>query len=241
MSQEINLVAFGSSIIEGVIGIPDPGQRWDGRLLQQLQNQFPDFHIRLFNRGIGGESTREMMARFERDVLSLNPDFCIVMFEANNCDYTRPERLVPLDELTRLLTRFRLELPAKTRVISVILGPIINQLHFSCQHPAFAEIFKDVGGMDQLQEIERQFVRQFAKNAQWPVCDLHHLMSEHAETCLLDDGIHLNQHGNQLFANDMERILVPAIRRFSSHQTTPEASATELTTGERVISRPQAG
>lgn len=204
--RNVIICAFGSSMIEGVIGIADPLDRWYNRLHRKLSGYFPEVCFSVVNAGIGGESTREMMLRFERDVLAHSPDFCLVKFEGNNCDLTRPERLVGTEEKRLLMERFAAELPEKTRVVGILQGPVVNAKHFSWTHPAFAEV-NQRGGIAGLLAAEREYSREFARRHGWPVCDLPGIIGDQAEQYLLEDGIHLNSRGTELFAATLFDIL----------------------------------
>ncbi len=204
--KNIVISAFGSSMMEGLIGVADPLDRWYNLLHRRLSGQFPDVCFSIINGGVGGESTRDMMRRFERDVAAHSPDFCLVKFEGNNCDLTRPERLVGVAERLQLMERFARGLPAKTRVIAVLQGPVINEKHFSWRHPAFAEANRQ-GGVAGLLAAEREDSRRFAAIHGWPVCDLPAIIGDDAEAYLLEDGVHLNRRGTELFADTLFEIL----------------------------------
>ncbi len=45
---------------------------------------YPELNIRITNSGIGGNTSRDLLARFERDVVSLNPDWVSVCIEIND-------------------------------------------------------------------------------------------------------------------------------------------------------------
>ena len=82
----MKIVAFGDSITEGRAGGITPEQNWLNLLGQKLGSDFE-----LFNAGVGGNSAREAMGRFEKDVLSHAPDVVLLEFGGNNHD-PAPER-----------------------------------------------------------------------------------------------------------------------------------------------------
>ena len=45
---------------------------------------YPELNIRITNSGIGGNTSRDLLARFERDVVSLNPDWVSVCIGIND-------------------------------------------------------------------------------------------------------------------------------------------------------------
>ncbi len=196
---------FGSSIMEGVIGVK-PHERWYEVMRSKLSERFPDTCFAIVNGAIGGESTRECMVRFDRDVLTFSPDYLLVMIGANNEDYTRPERLVPQDEIQRHMDDMAARLPKKTRMIGVGLGPVVNEQHWAAEHPAFVEPFRQCGGgLDELLEPQRELARRFFRD--YPFLDLYPLFDRERRQYLLPDGIHLNSAGHKLFGEKMFSIL----------------------------------
>jgi acyl-CoA thioesterase I len=74
--DELVVVAIGSSSTSGV-GASDRRHTYPARLETELTRRWPGHRIRVINKGIGGEEAAQMLARFERDVLSHNPDLVI--------------------------------------------------------------------------------------------------------------------------------------------------------------------
>ncbi len=74
--DELVIVAIGSSSTSGV-GASDRKHAYPARLENELRRIWPHQAVRVINKGIGGEDAPQMLARFERDVLSHNPDLVI--------------------------------------------------------------------------------------------------------------------------------------------------------------------
>ena len=81
--EPLTIVALGSSSTEG-IGASRPDRTYPSRLAALLQRRFPDVPIRVVNRGISGEVTRQMAARIDRDVLPEKPDLVIWQLGTNS-------------------------------------------------------------------------------------------------------------------------------------------------------------
>ncbi len=206
--KNIVLSVFGSSIMEGRIGVDDPMARWYNVMYAGLSRRFPEICFSVVNGAVGGESTRECMARFDRDVLAYSPDYLLFMIGGNNHDYTKPERIVPMSELRALTDGLFQRLPAKTRGIGVVIGPVINRCHWVTEHPAFAEPLKKFGGLDEMMEPEREFFRDAIRKNHWPSLDLYKLFQNYPERYILtSDGIHLSPEGHALFGEEMFRLL----------------------------------
>src|SRR5688572_28420246 len=67
--KSLVIVAIGSSSTAGV-GASDPAHTYPALLAQDLQRRWPQLAITVINKGVGGELSSQMLARFERDVLS---------------------------------------------------------------------------------------------------------------------------------------------------------------------------
>lgn len=70
---------------------------------------YPQLSVRVINQGKSGNTTRDLLARWQKDVLELKPDWLSVMIGTNDVwrqfDVPRmPERAVPLEEYERNLT-----------------------------------------------------------------------------------------------------------------------------------------
>lgn len=85
-----------------------------------LLARYPERHLTVINRGVGGDTTRDLLARWPADVLALRPDWLVVKIGIN--DVWRafggsPREAVPLPEyianLRNLLDQARAQTPAR--------------------------------------------------------------------------------------------------------------------------------
>ncbi|MCA3263965.1 MAG: hypothetical protein ING44_18630 [Telmatospirillum sp.] len=74
--KQLTIVALGASSTEGV-GASTRANAYPERLEAELHALFPNIAITVHNKGIGGEDAGQMLARFERDVLAIEPDLLI--------------------------------------------------------------------------------------------------------------------------------------------------------------------
>ena len=81
--QPIKIVAIGSSSTAGA-GASSPAMNYPSRLAIELKALFPRIEITVLNRGIGGETTTEMLARFDRDVFADKPDVVVWQVGSNS-------------------------------------------------------------------------------------------------------------------------------------------------------------
>lgn len=74
--QPIKIVAIGSSSTEGV-GASEPDNAYPARLADELERRWPEADVTVVNRGVGGERSFQMLARFDKDVFAEHPDLVI--------------------------------------------------------------------------------------------------------------------------------------------------------------------
>ncbi|MFN2352573.1 MAG: SGNH/GDSL hydrolase family protein [Kiritimatiellia bacterium] len=203
--KNIVVCLFGSSIMEGRIGVEDPIDRWYNIFQRRLSRAFPDTCFPIINSAVGGESTREIMRRFDRDVLARNPDFCLVMIGGNNHDCRNPDRILVEGELEKLMEDFARRLPEKTTPVGVVLSPVVDDWHFASRNPAYRDYLLPFNGsLDAAVNVEREKARSFYRRQGWAYLDLHALMADRpADYVLPQDGIHMNQAGHAFFAQEM--------------------------------------
>jgi acyl-CoA thioesterase-1 len=79
----VTVVAIGSSSTFGA-GASTPEKSYPSRLAVELKALFPSIAFRVVNRGVNGEVAREMLARFNRDVFSENPDLVLWQVGSNS-------------------------------------------------------------------------------------------------------------------------------------------------------------
>ncbi len=77
------VVAIGSSSTAGA-GASSPAASYPNRLAAELKLRFPTNPITVVNRGINGQETDQMLARFETDVLSAHPDLVVWQVGTNS-------------------------------------------------------------------------------------------------------------------------------------------------------------
>ena len=203
--RNIMIGLYGSSIMEGRIGVDDPQDRWYNVFQRLLSRAHPDICFPIVNSAVGGESTREVLSRFDRDILPYNPDFCLFMVGGNNHDCQNPSRILAEGELSALLDNLVTRIPKKTRPVGVVFSPVVDAWHFATRHPAFREYLASFGGsLDASLAPEREIARAFYRRHDWPYLDLYALMADDPDQYVLPtDGVHMNPAGHALFARKM--------------------------------------
>lgn len=102
--QPVKIVAIGSSSTAGA-GASSPAMSYPSRLQVELEALMPRVPFTVNNRGVNGEESHDMLARFERDVLAEKPDLVIWQVGSNAVLRDRPlsEAPAPLNEGLREL------------------------------------------------------------------------------------------------------------------------------------------
>ena len=81
--QPLTIVAIGSSSTAGA-GASSPDASYPSRLAVELRARFPGREITVLNRGVSGEETNNMMARFAADVLAAHPQLVLWQIGTNS-------------------------------------------------------------------------------------------------------------------------------------------------------------
>ena len=96
--QQITIVAIGSSSTAGA-GASSAAMTYPSRLAVELKTQFPRASINVINRGVGGETARDMLARFDDQVIAEKPD--MVVWQVGSNSVLREQPLAPAGALIR--------------------------------------------------------------------------------------------------------------------------------------------
>jgi acyl-CoA thioesterase I len=81
--EPITIVAIGSSSTAGT-GASSSAASYPSRLAVELTQHFPGHPIIVLNRGVGGEEIRDMLERFDTDVIASKPDLVLWQFGTNS-------------------------------------------------------------------------------------------------------------------------------------------------------------
>lgn len=209
--KNITIQLIGSSIMEGRIGVERAADRWYELMRSALCERFPDTCFSVINSAVGGESTRELMTHLESDLAGHHTDLFLVMVGANNNDLTRPERVLVPGEMLDLMERFYDRVSRDSKIIGVILNPVVGEWHWCFHRPEYQEALKKAGSFDAFMEPEREDARSFFRRHGLPFLDLHELLTPAERYICADDGIHLNPAGHRRFAEEMLKLLIPMI------------------------------
>jgi lysophospholipase L1-like esterase len=186
------VACFGDSITHG----PYP------KLLGQL------LPIEVINAGIGGNTTRNGLARIQKDVLDHRPDVVVVLFGTNDSRLDAPAVHVPIPKyeanLTEIIQRCR-QINAK-----VVLGtpPPINPGPYFTRHDKAK--FDAAGGLPKVIGDYCAAVERVAKAQNVPLIAFHKRLADDA-TFLSKDGVHPSPAGNERLAKLVAQVIAPLV------------------------------
>jgi lysophospholipase L1-like esterase len=87
--EPLTIVAIGSSSTAGA-GASSPDASYPSRLAVELKKRFPAQAITVLNRGVNGEETDNMIARFSTDVIAEHPQLVLWQVGTNSVLRDRP-------------------------------------------------------------------------------------------------------------------------------------------------------
>ncbi len=155
-------------------------------------------NMEFVNAGIGGNNTSHGVVRFERDVLSRDPDFVTICFGTN--DFNRQGSGSPQvtpEDYRKNLVYFITELQKIDAVPILVTSPIIQE--FACGGGA---LYPE-GTVNAALDVYVGIVRELADEYDVPLIDVHAIMDEQytADEVLVSDGVHLTEIGNKVFTD----------------------------------------
>ena len=170
--------------------------------------------VLVVNKGIGGHTSKNGLARFERDVVEVKPDHLILYFGIN--DACNSGKLVPLPDFNRSMQAMidRAGQIGVKSVVLVTLNPVVPEylLERHRTHPHRDGIKEHVAKYDTA-------VRELARQNELPIADLSGMIEEHGGATLKlhslvrneansksRDGVHLTEQGYRLMAELFEPI-----------------------------------
>jgi lysophospholipase L1-like esterase len=176
---------------------------WTAILANRMSLAYPERQIHYFNSGIGGNSSRQMLARFDTDVLAHRPQW--LMLSAGVVEVRRiyqPDRtsdVVPLDEyVANLTTMVSRALHMGVQVI--LLEPTPHARPVTGGPPEVT--LQDVNTLTRHYAMAMQQVAQGTQVGFVPLFERFLHVEGHlaGEVSLYADEVHLNARGDLLYA-----------------------------------------
>ena len=193
-SQEVTIVAFGSSSTEGSHA-SDLRHTYPAILQDELEAALPGAHVAVLNRGIGGQDAPEMITRLDADVLDTHPTLVIWQVGANGAmrgnDPASFQAIV--DQGVRRLEQSGADviLMDNQRSPAVLASP---------QHAQIDQALADVARKEDARLFARGRLMELWQEAGHPYSEF-----------LADDGIHHNDRGYACVARALARSIIEGL------------------------------
>ncbi len=195
--EPVTIVALGSSSTAGA-GASSPNASYPNRLAAELKQRFPAADITVINRGVNGEETEDMMARFESEVFPSHPQLVLWQVGTNSVLRDRP-----LQAHAVQLEQGLDELKA-TGTDVVLIDPQYS--------PKVIEKSETAEMVDQIALIAKEknvdLFHRFAAMRDWH--DVQHLSFD---AFVSPDGLHMNDWGYACWAKIMAKAIAEAATR----------------------------
>jgi lysophospholipase L1-like esterase len=199
--QKKKIVFFGDSITEA--GVKPGGYITQIGTLASKENLSAKYEF--VGAGIGGNKVYDLFLRLENDVLSKNPDMVIIFVGVNDVWHKRTYGTgTDSDKFEKFYTAIIKKLQEKS--IKVVL----------CTPAAIGEKTDYSNELDGDLNKYSAIIRDLAKTNNVPIVDLRNTFLEYNKKyntenkqagILTSDGVHLNDKGNQVVAEEMWKII----------------------------------
>jgi lysophospholipase L1-like esterase len=152
----------------------------------------------LIGRGISGETTGDMLIRFQKDVVSLRPKYVVILAGTN--DIAMNDGPISLEHiLDNIISMCQI---AKANRIQPILCSVLPAYLYSWRH--------ELTPAEEIVELN-EMIRAYAESADIPYVDYHSQMKDERnglQENLAPDGVHPNLEGYRI----METILIDYLK-----------------------------
>jgi acyl-CoA thioesterase-1 len=204
-SESLIIVAIGSSSTAGA-GASSPAASYPSRLAIELKKLFPGHDITVLNRGVNGEETDNMMARFATGVIAEHPQ--LVLWQVGTNSVLRDH---PLDTHAAELRRGVEQLKASDADVVLIDPQYAPKVLAKSETPGMVDQIALVAKDENVDLFHR-----FAVMRDW-----YEVQHDSFDVFVSPDGLHMNDWGYACWA----KLLAGAIAEAANP---PVASATPL-------------
>lgn len=201
-AKPAKVIFFGDSITE--IGV-QPGGYID-RMRKIAKEKYPTSTFQLTGAGISGNKVYDLYLRLEEDVLNQKPDWVFIYVGVNDVWHKKSFGTgTDADKFEKFYAAIIKKLQAQGIRVALCTPAVIGE-KAEGQNEMDADLNKFA-----------QIIRTLAAKYDLPLVDLRRLFFEHLSQnnaankekgVLTTDGVHLNDAGNQLVAEEMLKILV---------------------------------
>jgi lysophospholipase L1-like esterase len=205
---------FGDSICFGQL--VNAYKTWAVNLAVELA-EIKDYGVPFVvqNAGVNGNTTRQALQRMHYDVTSHRPDFMMIQFGMNDCNYWADDLSLPRVSPNSFIANLE-------EIVDRAVASGVRHCFLNTNHPShkgsfshYSEVSYDESNAQYNQLVRDAHDRMIGNGQPVTLIDmekiwLSHLDESpliHLETFLLDDGIHLSEEGHLVYT----KFLIPKV------------------------------
>ncbi len=195
------IVMAGDSITDAGRGDTDPpyGRGYVSQVRADFTQAYPELALSWENRGVGGDTVRQLAARWSRDVIAKQPDVLTVMIGINDVWRRfgdRPLEAVPADEYVSTLVTLLRQAQDETGAAIIVASPYMLEADRSDPMRVAMDLY---GGL--AREVANEIGADFIDvQAAFDRAMEHSRGEEWTDD--RKDRIHLNADGHRIIANE---------------------------------------
>ncbi|MBT3190254.1 MAG: SGNH/GDSL hydrolase family protein [Anaerolineae bacterium] len=161
-----------------------------------LTENYPQAGIQIINKGISGNTVRDLKRRWQRDVLDLKPDWLLVMIGINDVwqqmdDWMPIEMCVSIEEYERTLDEL-ISVVAPSLKGLILMTPYVLE-------PGLSDPMRTL--MDKFGEVARRTAKKYDAIFVDTQAAFDDVLKTMDSTALSEDKVHMNAGGHQILAN----------------------------------------
>ena len=199
------VVFFGDSVTDTCHQVKKEYPYGSGYVLMvdsHINTNFCDLNVKMYNKGINGNRTKDLMARVEEDVNSLHPNFVFMLIGVND-SWRRFDQNDPTS-VEQFVQNYK-----------TILNSILNKnpkVQIILSTPFIIKSTDWVLPLEDDLNEKINAILKIASEYQLPIIPLHQLMPQYGEKITLEmvsrDGVHPTIVGHALIADQIINYLV---------------------------------
>ena len=209
-NQSTKIIFLGDSITE-------QGESFDDGFISLLRQNLSQEEFELVGKGIGGHKVSNLLTRYKADVIDLNPDIVFIYIGINDVwhkyDFGTGSDIDLYERGLRTIISDIKSLGSKIVLCTpTVIGENTGDFELGNQFKDVETMEKMNGDLDKFSEV----VRKLSHEYETELLDLRKIFMDYlaenninndAAGILTTDGVHLNEQGNKLIADQMIKFI----------------------------------
>jgi lysophospholipase L1-like esterase len=209
-NQSTKIIFLGDSITE-------QGESFDDGFISLLRQNLSQEEFELVGKGIGGHKVSNLLTRYKADVIDLNPDIVFIYIGINDVwhkyDFGTGSDIDLYERGLRTIISDIKSLGSKIVLCTpTVIGENTGDFELGNQFKDVETMEKMNGDLDKFSEV----VRKLSNEYETELLDLRKIFMDYlaenninndAAGILTTDGVHLNEQGNKLIADQMIKFI----------------------------------